>query len=303
MRLLSRLLLGAAFVVSSLSKLSSIEGFELYLFSFGFADFDFCSVAARLLIAVEFLLGFFLVFNIFYKLSRALTLFSLVVFSAFLFWRVAVGDTESCHCMGDLVDMDPVQSLVKNGVLGLLLAFAWNCKGRLLPRQTWIALAVSVASFAAVFMIAPPDFYYRRGEGSHDLSMEQFAPVADSLGFSDGKRVVCFYSGSCDHCKHCAAKMAGVIRRHSLPTDRISVLFMQTHANQDSVAVSFFRDSGDGVDLPYQYLHPFDFLPLTNGSMPIVVLLEDGRLVKEYDYTSLDESEIRDFFSERSLGD
>jgi hypothetical protein len=29
--------------------------------------------------------------------------------------------------------------------------------------------------------------------------------------------------------------------------------------------------------------------------MPIVVLLEDGNFVKEYDYTTLDESEVRDF--------
>lgn len=303
MRLVARILLGAVFAVSSISKLSSIEGFELYLFSFGFADFDLCSVAARLLIAAEFLLGVFLIFNICYKLSRGLTLFSLIAFSAFLLWRIVIGDTESCHCMGDLVDMNPMQSLIKNGVMGLLLTLAWNCKGRPLPHQSWIALAVCAASFAAVFMVVPPDFYYRRGEGSHDLSMEKFSPVADSLGFSDGKRVVGFYSGSCEHCRHCAAKMAGIIRRHSLPTDRISVLFMQTHANQDSVAVSFFRDSGDGIDLPYRYLHPFEFLPLTNGSMPIVVLFEDGELVKEYDYTSLDESEIRDFFSESSLGD
>lgn len=295
MRLLARILLGAVFIVSSISKLSSIEGFELYLFSFGFADFDLCSVAARLLIAAEFLLGVFLVFNICFRLTRGLVLLSLAGFSAFLLWRVAIGDTESCHCMGDLVDMNPMQSLLKNGVMGLLLALAWRPHGRSFLRQRLIALAVSAASVAAVFMAWPPDFYYRRGEDSHDLSMEQFAPVADSLSLSDGRRVVCFYSGSCDHCRHCASKMAGIIRRHSLPTDRISVLFMQTHANQDSVAVSFFRDSGDGLALPYRYLHPFDFLPLTNGSMPIVVLLEDGRLVKEYDYTSLDEFELREF--------
>ena len=295
MRLLARIVLGAIFIVSSVSKLSSIEGFELYLFSFGFAGFDLCSVAARILIAAEFLLGVFLVFNICFRLTRSLVLVSLAGFSAFLLWRLALGDTESCHCMGDLIDMNPLQSLLKNVGMGLLLAFSWGCNGRSMPRQPLIALAVSAASFAAVFMAFPPDFYYRGGEGSHDLSMEQFAPVADSLQLSDGRRVVCFYSGSCEHCRHCASKMAGIIRRHSLPTDRISVLFMQTHANQDSVATAFFRESGEGIALPYRYLHPFDFLPLTNGSMPIVVLLEDGRLVKEYDYTSLDEFEVREF--------
>jgi uncharacterized membrane protein YphA (DoxX/SURF4 family) len=295
LNLLARILLGAIFVVSSISKLSSIEGFELYLFSFGFAGFDLCSVAARLLIAAEFLLGIFLIFNICFKLTRGLTLFSLLSFSLFLLWRYAIGDTESCHCMGELIDLNPMQSLLKNCVMGVLLALAWKPRTGSLQRQSLIATIIAAASFAAVFIVWPPDFYYRGGEGSHDLSMEKFAPVADSLDLSSGRRVVCFYSGSCDHCRNCASKMAGIIRRHSLPTDQISVLFMQTHADQDSVAVSFFNDSGNGLSLPYRYLHPVEFLPLTSGSMPIVVLLEDGNFVKEYDYTTLDESEVRDF--------
>lgn len=83
---------------------------------------------------------------------------------------------------------------------------------------------------------------------------------------------------------------------HSIPSERVSVLFMQTHENQDSVAVSFFAESGEGLELPYSYLHPLKFIPLTNGAMPLVVLFEDGELVKEYDYISIDEDEIASFF-------
>ena len=108
-----------------------------------------------------------------------------------------------------------------------------------------------------------------------------------------------FYSGSCEHCQHCASKMAGIIRRHSIPSERVSVLFMQTHENQDSVAVSFFAESGEGLELPYSYLHPLKFIPLTNGAMPLVVLFEDGELVKEYDYISIDEDEIASFFDDQ----
>ena len=53
---------------------------------------------------------------------------------------------------------------------------------------------------------------------------------------------------------------------------------------------------GEGLELSYYVLHPFDFLPLTDGAMPIVALFEDGELVKEYDYISIDEKEMASFF-------
>lgn len=300
LKVLARILLGLVFAISSVAKLSSLESFELYIFSFGYAGFDLCSIAARLIIIAEFLLGIFLAFNILPRLTRWLTGLSLAGFSIFLLWRAFIGDVESCHCMGDLVDMNPMQSLIKNIILALLLAYVWKDHGRILKHQIPVACITSAAIIIVVFLAFPPDFYYRGSSESHDLSEEAFRPVADSLGLSTGKRAVCFYSGSCEHCKHCVSKMAGIISRHSLPKDSVFVLFMQTHENQDSVATSFFTENGEGLVLPYDYLHPVEFIPLTNGSMPLVVLFEDGELVKEYDYLSINEKELAAFFNDKS---
>lgn len=301
LKVLARILLGLVFAISSVAKLSSLESFELYIFSFGYAGFDLCSIAARLIIIAEFLLGIFLAFNILPRLTRWLTGLSLAGFSIFLLWRAFIGDVESCHCMGDMVDMNPMQSLIKNIILALLLAYVWKDHGRMiLKHQIPVACITSAAIIIVVFLAFPPDFYYRGSSESHDLSEEAFRPVADSLGLSTGKRAVCFYSGSCEHCKHCVSKMAGIISRHSLPKDSVFVLFMQTHENQDSVATSFFTENGEGLVLPYDYLHPVEFIPLTNGSMPLVVLFEDGELVKEYDYLSINEKELAAFFNDKS---
>lgn len=300
LKVLAGILLGLVFAISSVAKLSSLESFELYIFSFGYASFDLCSIAARLIIIAEFLLGVFLAFNILPRLTRWLTGLSLAGFSIFLLWRAFIGDVESCHCMGDLVDMNPMQSLIKNIILALLLAYVWKDHGRILKHQIPVACITSAAIIIVVFLAFPPDFYYRGSSESHDLSEEAFRPVADSLGLSTGKRAVCFYSGSCEHCKHCVSKMAGIISRHSLPKDSVFVLFMQTHENQDSVATSFFTENGEGLVLPYDYLHPVEFIPLTNGSMPLVVLFEDGELVKEYDYLSINEKELAAFFNDKS---
>lgn len=285
-------------MLSSIAKLSSMESFELYIFSFGFATFDICSLVARSVVIMEFLLGSFLVFNLLHRFMKWITAAFLAVFSIFLLWRLMAGDTESCHCMGDVVDMNPTQSLIKNAVLAVLLAVSWKTDRLVYKRQNLIAFLIAAVTTVVVFLVWPPDFYYRNTSESNDLSQEAFRPVADSLGFSRGRRVICFYSATCEHCRHCASKMAGIIRRHDIPLDSVSVLFMQTHVAQDSVVTAFYAEHGDGLVLPYHDLHPFDFIPLTNGSMPLVTLFMDGNLVKEYDYLSIDEKELASFFND-----
>ena len=291
-------------MLSAISKLSSMESFELYIFSLGYSSFDLSTLAGRLVIAAEFLLGAALSTGILFRPAKWLTVLFLSFFSCFLMWRAAVGDMDSCHCMGDIVDMNPYQSLIKNVLLAALLAYSWKLppaeiKGKDIFRKG-IPAVCSMAVLSAVFIISPPDMFFRRGRISDDLSQEKFSPTADSLGLSDGKRIVCFYSAGCEHCRHCASKMAGIIRRHDIPVDSVSVIFMQTHVNQDSVSIEFFNTHGEGLILPHAHLHPYSFIPMTNGAMPLVVLLEDGKKAVEYDYLSIDESQIAGFYSTRT---
>ncbi len=275
-----------------------MEGFELYIFSFGFAGFDLVSFAARFVVIAEMVLGICLIFSILFKPAKWLAAVFLVGFSLFLVWRAVLGDTESCHCMGDVVDMNPVQSLVKNLGLGVLLALAWNSEALKIRCQELISLLLTAAAAVTVFAVNPPDIFYRLGPDSRsaDLVPENFRPAADSLGLNDGRKIVCFYSASCEHCANCASKMAGIIRRHDIPTDSVHVVFMQTHVNQDSVVTVFYKEHGEDLVLPYSCLHPYSFIPMTNGSMPLVTLFKDGELVREYDYLSIDEKEMAAFF-------
>lgn len=285
-------------MASSLSKLFSMESFELYVFSFEILSFDLASLFARGVVIFELLLGLCLALGIYLKPVKWLTALTLAAFSAFLLWRMLVGDNESCHCMGDLVDMNPLQSLLKNAVLAVLLALFWkseDTEGWLSRRRALISSILALVTVISVFCITPPDAYFRRGRVSDDLMAEDFKPVADSLGYSSGRRAVCFYSAQCPYCANSASKMASIIRRNGIQAEKVSVLFMQTHTNQDSVALDFFHKHGEDLVLGYSWLHPYRFLPLTNGAMPLVVLLENGELVKEYDYLSISESEIADF--------
>ena len=73
---------------------------------------------------------------------------------------------------------------------------------------------------------------------------------------------------------------------------------MQEYVDMDKAAAFFFEKFGAGLPLPYSSIDPLKFIPLTDGSMPLVCLFEDGVLVKEYDRLTIDEDTISEFLSE-----
>ena len=93
--------------------------------------------------------------------------------------------------------------------------------------------------------------------------------------------------------------MAGIIRRHAIPTDSIFCFFMQEYVDMSTPVSIFFDEFGEGLQLPFHWIYPLQFIPLTNGSMPIVCLFDDGALIKEYDRLTIDEAAITNFLSER----
>lgn len=59
----------------------------------------------------------------------------------------------------------------------------------------------------------------------------------------------------------------------------------------------FFLPETGGQVFPYDIIDPFVFLDMTGGVMPIVLLTSDTDLVAEYNYRTLDERAITDFFN------
>ena len=118
---MAKCLLGVLFILSAVLKFISIDAFERYLFSFTLFSFNFCSFAARLVIAAESLIGFAFILNYRHKLLCRITAVVLAVFSCFLLYLVFVGNEENCHCFGEVIDMRPEESLSKNVGLAILL--------------------------------------------------------------------------------------------------------------------------------------------------------------------------------------
>ncbi|MBQ0044598.1 MAG: DoxX family protein [Bacteroidales bacterium] len=313
MRYFLRILLGAVFCASAISKLFFMESFELYVFSFQLFSFDLCSFAARLLVACELVLGLGLISGIWRRTINWLCAATLGGFSLFLMWRIILGDDSSCHCFGDVLDMNPWQSLLKNAVLALLLFLGWKApehdiadffcsrfpKFRTSVCRILIACLLSAASFTAVFAICPPSFYHRWTSRTQNLSQELWQPFSDDFGYSEGNHIVLFFSPLCEHCQHCAAKVNSILARHDLDHSRIHVVFMDLYDDPSIMdrAIPYFYEQAGIDELPFDShkISYEDMIPMTDGVIPLVCLFADGRLVEEYSYSTLDESVFSDF--------
>ena len=123
LKIIVRVGIGLFFIVSAILKLLSIENFEIYIYSFNLLSFPLSGLAARCVIACELLAGVLLIIKVKYKWAWWLTLLMLVGFSFLLVYVILFRDDSNCHCMGDLVQMRPSLSLVKNLVTIALLLF------------------------------------------------------------------------------------------------------------------------------------------------------------------------------------
>lgn len=289
------LVLGFSFVLSAILKMLSIDNFELYLFSFGKVSFDVVTITARLIIGFEMLLGAMLVSRCRFDVARWLALSALSLFSVWLLWLWLSGGEDNCHCFGSLVELNAEESLLKNLILLGLLAVAWRLDNlRLRIYRRWVVGTVGVVALILPFVLFPADCFMRRIGSTNYLDKTLFMPIAEELIRSREPRVVSLYSTGCRFCRLSAGKLSSIISRHNLPRENFHAIFMDMGERQDSLVESFFMLNGKEV-LPYSKLDARTLLRCSNGVLPLILLIEDGKVVEEWDYRHIDEHRIRDF--------
>ena len=112
-----RIGIGSVFIIASILKLITIDEFEIYIYSFNIFSFFITTILSRLLIVGEIVLGIFLIFKIYYRFTWKATLTIQILFTIFLIYTALFRDDGNCHCFGDLVQLSPMQSIIKNLVI------------------------------------------------------------------------------------------------------------------------------------------------------------------------------------------
>ena len=291
-----KVLLGLVFVVSAVLKLFDMDKFEIYIYSYHFFSLNASFMVARLTIILELVLGIGLISHCLHKLMWWGSIAMLAGYSLLLIYAMYLGRTDSCHCFGDFLQLDPKQSLVKNGVLMLLFLPIYRMESWKTPFR-WLILCLTVmVSTIAVFVISPPDNLTSNADPEQNLQLELFnemlddAPL-DALNLREGKQVICFFSTSCEYCQMAAHKLSLMQQFYDFPKENITYLFM---GNEEGIA-KFYEKSGSAQYRDVLYPDLARMLKAVNGNFPVVVLLEDGEVVHEYGFRNMNESEIQAF--------
>lgn len=293
-----KMILGIIFVVSAVLKIIDMDSFEIYVYSYHFFRLNLSFLVARAAIILELILGIGLISNCFHKLMWWGSTLMLIGYIALLLYAVFMGRTDNCHCFGDALEFDPMESILKNILLIALLLLVYYAKGWRF-RYQWIALLlVAVASAVAVFVVSPPDNFTPSYDETYDLQVPVFQealqePPLESFHLDEGKKVVGIFSSGCEYCKMTARKLSLMQSFYGFPESDIVYVFMGSEEGVET----FYEES---ESTRYQYVIYGDIkrlLNMTNGVFPVLVFLEDGEVIHEYGMRNMKENEIEDFFS------
>lgn len=219
-------------------------------------------------------------------------------YSLLLIYALTMGRTDSCHCFGDFLQLDPKMSLIKNGVLILLFLLIYKVEGWKTPFR-WLILCLSVmASTIGVFVASPPDNFTPAYSPERNLQKAFFDEMLDdkpldSLNLDEGKQVVCFFSTGCEYCQLAAHKFSLMQHFYGFPKERITYLFM---GNEEGIA-KFYEQSESARYRDVLYPDVVRFLKAVNGNMPTIAFLENGVVVHEYGFRNMNEAEIKAFMA------
>lgn len=291
-----KVLLGLVFVVSAVLKLFDMDKFEIYVYSYHFFSLNASFMVARLAVVLELVLGIGLISHCLHKLLWWGSMAMLGGYTLLLIYAFFIGRTDSCHCFGDFLQLDPKQSLMKNGVLMLLFLPIYRMESWKTPFR-WLILCLAVmASTIGVFVVSPPDNLTSASAPEQNLQRELFDAMLDealfeSLHLKEGKQVVGIFSTGCEYCQMAAHKLSLMQQFYDFPKESITYLFM---GDEEGIA-KFYEESESAQYRDVLYPDVARLLKAINGNFPVVVLLEDGEVVHEYGFRNMDEAEIKAF--------
>jgi len=281
-------IVGIIFCVSAILKLLTIESFEIYIFSFQLFGLNVSYIIARIVICLELVLGVALVLNMY---KRQVCIAAVSFLSAFTLFLLYVyffrGNEENCHCFGDLVQLNPLHSIAKNVVLIALVFVSQNVAPFTFKREKLFGIILSSSVFLAVFITSPPDNWlsFDNAEISEIALNEAFEKnVLSKNDILSGTQIVCFYGAGCPYCKLAHKKLEAIQHNHpEIPINMVGVFW-----GADEKYNKFVENSTIPFSKTFR-INPVQFLKITNGSMPIVLVIENGKITAILQYRDISE--------------
>jgi hypothetical protein len=295
-------IVGALFIFSAYSKLVDIDPFEWTIAETNLFSFKIANLVARLIIALEFFLGFCFIFS-WHNQQRIFkwSAYLLILFNIYLLYVLATyGNNLNCGCFGKMIYMTPMQAYLKNILLLLIIYVLSKYNFTFFKKHNLLYYLLSLASILAICFYTPPEFIYV------DLA-QKFKPYAantlDKMYISEktalpfdykkGKNIISVMSMHCPFCKKAARKMS------SMQKNDANLPFYNLYAG-DSTSVKQFLKETNAANIPYQITKQADVLfELSKGSLPAILWIKDGMVVKSSNYIELETKDIQNWIKEK----
>lgn len=297
---IAKVVIGILFIISAIAKIVGMDKFELYVYSYHFFSLNFTFIVARLAIIAELVLGIGLLSMLLHKPVWWASTLMTAGYTLFLLYAALIGRNDSCHCFGELVEMNPWQSIVKNIVLLAILALAYPAKN-VKWRFAWPALiATGIACGVTVFCVSPPDNFtpgYNREGNINTEILDNIinTPPLDTLKLNEGRQIVCFYTPGCQYCQMAAKKISLMQHFYGGGNNKITCVFLMG----DDKSVDLFFNKSESTRYPYIiYPDVTQLLACVDGEFPTIAFLEDGKLVYQTGFRDMHEEKIEEFFNE-----
>ncbi|MGB0886971.1 MAG: DoxX family protein [Vicingaceae bacterium] len=290
-----RILIGVFFVLSGITKLYPIEPFEIIFVDLGISNFFIAPFIARFIIVFEIFLGLCIVFDCWFKdIIYKLVWASLVVFTIYLVYLlITEGNAVDCGCFGSFLTLNPIQSIIKN--LGLLIVLLF-VKRRYHQEGVFLytpLLFLSIA-IATTFSLNPIGLHNLQGiEVNQKIDYSNLPKTYignKKENFSEGKKIVAFFSSTCSHCLNASRIFTSVGKNKE-----INNLYYVIGAKTEKSLNSFLEQSNSNY--PIIWINDDTFFKYSGGRLPAIVYLDNGVIKKKWFGDLFDVEEVKQYLN------
>lgn len=158
-----RIVVALLFIVSAIAKLYpspyfAISTFEVkQLYTLGFSE-SLAPYFSRILIGIEFALGFLMLNNHFLKritIPATIGLLSVFIIHLSYVTFLSGGNSGNCGCFGELIPMTPIEAIIKNIIAVGLLIWLWKILENDKKSNIWMLTSITLSCILGLFMLAP----------------------------------------------------------------------------------------------------------------------------------------------------
>lgn len=268
---------GVFFLVAGLLKAVEPQAFLRHLNRLQLLPRPFLLPVGVAVVASQCSLGVALLLCLWPNRLLPLALGVTLLLAALGYWSTATGRTEDCGCYNGLLAVSPLQSLLLDGALCVLLAAAWIRQSPSADPDPWmIAVVGGTALLAGAFTVGSVRYAARRDRPLVELSPlrvgRAFKPrwLGNEFGYSvtSGEKVVVFLGTTCPHCRKWVRVLNLMHRTEHLPSVIGAVATTRSELEGYRCRVS--------AGFPLVALKPWRMARFTRGVTPTAVLVRDG---------------------------